>query len=196
MNQIGCIAIENYAFGSIDLELDEKVARVAHLQSSNFSSFKNMVFTSGVIAFIFVANAQSDPLQLPTSAAITSISDQLNPSQKSVYTVVSNTPFTNLPPHSVVKVNCVESFYENHDILEIVPATEEAIAMYQKLIDQRTKFEKQGVIVGATLASITLASSIFTSIVPWSASVPAAVMFGSLSMFMLLKKKIRGEHDA
>ncbi|OPA18219.1 hypothetical protein [Bacillus cereus] len=70
----------------------------------------------------------------------------------------------------------------------------EDVNMYNKLVLQRDKFEKNGVITGIVLAATTLSIPFFTSI-EWKAMVPGAAMFLSLSGFMLLRRKLRGAEN-
>lgn len=84
----------------------------------------------------------------------------------------------------------LESNPSKPDIMVIDNQEGEAISMYKELQEQRNNFEKQSIVVGFSLASFCLILSLLT-IIPWGASVPASVMFLSLSGFMFMRKRLR-----
>lgn len=63
--------------------------------------------------------------------------------------------------------------------------------MYNKLLKHRDRVEKSGIYFGGILSAAILLSSLLTSSIPWSATVPAAVLCASLPTSFLIKRKRR-----
>lgn len=71
----------------------------------------------------------------------------------------------------------------------------EELGMYNELILKREKLENKGIWTGIILAIITSLIPLLTSI-EWAAILPGITMFLSLTGFMLIRKKLRGNEDA
>ncbi|HEF1895846.1 TPA: hypothetical protein R9Z04_000916 [Bacillus cereus] len=72
--------------------------------------------------------------------------------------------------------------------------TEEESVMYNELIVQREKIERSGIILGLVLSVLTLLIPLLTPL-EWKAVFPGILMFLSLTVFMLIRKKVRGSED-
>ncbi|MEI5893159.1 hypothetical protein DXB51_27515 [Bacillus cereus] len=70
----------------------------------------------------------------------------------------------------------------------------EESVMYNELIVQRDKIEKSGIICGLVLSVLTILIPLLTPL-EWKAVFPGILMFLSLTVFMLIRKKVRGSED-
>ncbi|MDA1797571.1 hypothetical protein [Bacillus cereus group sp. BY8-1LC] len=66
--------------------------------------------------------------------------------------------------------------------------------MYNELIVQRDKIERSGIICGLVLSVLMLLIPLLTPL-EWKAVFPGILMFLSLTVFMLIRKKVRGSED-
>lgn len=90
---------------------------------------------------------------------------------------------------------------EANNVIDILPTVkneennekEEDVTM-QKLVSHRDTVEKFGMALGGFMGFVTLIPPLF-SLVSWGATVPASILFFSLSIVMLLRQKLRGATD-
>lgn len=71
---------------------------------------------------------------------------------------------------------------------------EDTLMLYEKLIQQRDRFEHYGIKTGVILAILLVCSSLISSYVPWSATLPSALLALSLSGSIKLKRRLRGDN--
>jgi len=203
----------NTLFGEIILGSEVESKKKISTQNENINTLKNMMFRSGAIAFIFVTYTGSPVVTLPDHATLdrgsTNVGSNLfreytnSPPSLNDFIIENRNIFKSIVDVSIYDLSTRQLTIINTDALtsikddtmEVSNPIEEDISMYDKLVNHRALVERQGMIVGAALCVVTLASSFLFKFIPWSASVPAALMFGSLSIFMLLRKKLRGDHD-
>jgi len=94
-------------------------------------------------------------------------------------------------------INNLESYVQNRNESAIINNegdVKKGVSAMQQLISHREFVEKVGVVSGIVLGSITLAPSLL-SLIEWGATIPASLLFFSLSGFMLLRKRLRGVLD-
>jgi hypothetical protein len=205
--------ISNVLFGEINLDNDGEPKRKVSTDGTNIQYFTNMIFRSVVITINFVTYNVSPIVKLPDyvtfNQGLTNVGGNLiraytNTSPASNHPIIKNQSISketadifiyDLSTRLLKKINTEAPTSVNDDTMEVSNPIEEDISMYDKLVRHRSFVERQGMIVGVTLSTVTLASSFLFNFIPWSASVPAALMFGSLSVFMFLRKKLRGDHN-
>lgn len=84
-----------------------------------------------------------------------------------------------------------DSYTTSPDIIEEdTKIEEETDSMYEKLMSDRDKFEKTNIIIGIVLSIVCLLIS-FSLGIDWGATLPGALMFISVSIFMILRRKRR-----
>lgn len=166
--------------------------------SSGSTNIKTVLMISGILTFSTLT--QSTIIYSDNTIKINENKDSSNTYLEKKYGINSNNNYLketlidsdNMNIHINISYDGNGISIFDRSIIE--DSLEKEKETMEQLIAHRDKIEKVGIVSGMSLGTITLIPSML-SMIEWAATIPASILFFSVPLLILLRKKTRGDYN-